>query len=239
MYVNLYRFNFDDCVDRRMIEIPLSLRILTLFLLCSLPCPRLFSRVKVDDVYNVTLSPHRVETRSQFKRVTISNAVVLGAVCNDRSPGIFYISKSIPNYNKWIIFLESGNGCSSIKKCNERYETDPHLMTSRLYPLHINGTDILSSDSNTNPDYWYYNFVVIPYCTSDLWIGNSTWDSVRTVEKFQFNSTDTGNQFVFRGSALFRAAAKELIEHEGLAAADDVSVGVSVNCHHIVFHVYL
>lgn len=59
-----------------------------------------------------------------------------------RSPGVYYISKTTPNPNNWIIFLEGGDGCGSVQECNERYREYPHLLTSRLYPLVIKGTDI-------------------------------------------------------------------------------------------------
>ena len=34
------------------------------------------------------------------------------------------------------------------------------------------GTDILDQNNTKNPLFWTYNHVVIPYCSSDVWLGN-------------------------------------------------------------------
>ena len=39
------------------------------------------------------------------------------------------------------------------------------------------GTDILDQDKDTNPLFWSYNHVVIPYCSSDVWLGNEMNDT--------------------------------------------------------------
>lgn len=36
----------------------------------------------------------------------------------------------------------------------------------------IDGTDILSADCDENPLFCDHNSVVLPYCSSDLWLGN-------------------------------------------------------------------
>ena len=38
--------------------------------------------------------------------------------------------------------------------------------------LSVNGTDILDQDCEKNPLFCDYNHVVIPYCSSDLWLGS-------------------------------------------------------------------
>ncbi|XP_062524035.1 uncharacterized protein LOC134198639 isoform X2 [Corticium candelabrum] len=98
-------------------------------------------------------------------------------------------------------------------------------MSSHLYPQSIEGRDILDSDPNVNPSYWNYNFVLLPYCTSDLWIGNSTWnesEAEKARAPFQFDFHSKTNQFAFRGSAVFRAAIRELLLYHDLSAAEDV-----------------
>jgi hypothetical protein len=159
-------------------------------------------------------------TRSSFKRVNVTNAQQLGAVCNDHSQGIYYISKTASS-KKWIIHLEGNVGCGSVEDCNRRYDVRPQLMSSHYYPTTIRGRDIFDPDPTINPDYWDYNMVLIPYCTSDLWLGNSSWipDSVGGYGMFPFNSSA---KFVFRGSALFRSVVGELLKEE-MDSADDVS----------------
>ena len=48
-----------------------------------------------------------------------------------------------------------------------------------LFPqggLIVDGTDILSRNCDENPLFCEYNFVVVPYCSSDLWLGNDSRD---------------------------------------------------------------
>lgn len=40
--------------------------------------------------------------------------------------------------------------------------------------LMIDGRDILTRNCDDNPLFCEYNFVVVPYCSSDLWLGNDT-----------------------------------------------------------------
>ena len=170
--------------------------------------------------------------RSEYRRVNISNAVDVGAVCNDRSSGFYYLSRTL-NSSRWVVFLEGGVGCARVTDCNVRYVRSPHLMSSHLYPQSIEGRDILDSDPNVNPSYWNYNFVLLPYCTSDLWIGNSTWNESETEKArapFQFDFHSKTNQFAFRGSAVFRAAIRELLLYHDLSAAEDVSQQMNVVC---------
>ena len=169
---------------------------------------------------DVTLTVTDTNPRS-LTRVSITDALKLGAVCNDRSQGIYYISRT-SSKKQWIIYLEGGVGCGNMKECNIRYKRRPELMSSRPYPPTIEGRDILDSDPRVNPDYWNYNTVLIPYCTSDLWVGNSSWDPALGNETFRFNLSATYNQFVFRGSTVFRTVVGELLK-DGLHVADDVS----------------
>ena len=40
--------------------------------------------------------------------------------------------------------------------------------------LTIDGRDIMNDECEKNPIFCEHNFVVIPYCSSDLWLGNDT-----------------------------------------------------------------
>ena len=200
---------------------------LFILVICLLPCTA-NSRCGL----TLTVNVPDTNTRS-FRRINITDATRLGAVCNDRSQGIYYISKTTDR-KKWIIYLEGGVGCGNLKECNLRYEERPELMMSPRYPETIQGRDIFDPDPTINPDYWDYNMVLIPYCTSDLWIGNSEWDPAQGNEEFRFNSSATYNQFVFRGLAVFRTVVRELLG-EGLERSDDVSLYSASLCFLIVF----
>jgi hypothetical protein len=107
-----------------------------------------------------------------------------------------------------------------MEECNKRYKERPELMMSRGYPETIEGRDIFDPSPEVNPDYWDYNMVLIPYCTSDLWVGNSSWIPTNT-SRFNFSSSATHNQFAFRGSVVFRSVVLELL-YKGMNLAKDV-----------------
>ena len=206
---------------RDIYRMPIMAGVLFTLAECLLVLPSVYQADAANSRCGVTIAVPDTYTRSTLKRVNISDAVQLGAVCNDRSQGIYYISKTA-NTKKWIVYLEGSVGCSNVEDCNRRYEERPELMASQYYPPTIEGRDIFDPDPAINPDYWDYNMVLIPYCTSDLWIGNSSWDPAEGYGTFRFNSSATYNQFVFRGSMVFRSVIRELLEEE-MDSADDVS----------------
>ncbi|XP_065845243.1 uncharacterized protein [Oscarella lobularis] len=156
--------------------------------------------------------------RTEFRLRKVNNATGVGAVCNDLTPAVYYISKARrggESSRKWIVFLESGSGCGSVDDCNERYEEKFELMSSRDYVRNhstIVGSDLFDSSPYANPDYYDYNFVLVPYCSSDLWIGRSPWGASRTSEDFaaSYNASDGRNHFAFRGLVIFRTIVEEL-----------------------------
>lgn len=188
----------------------------------------------------------------------ISDGIERGALCNDFSPAGYFMRLFSSNTNKWIIFLEGGGGCTSIKQCNARYinhnirrlflDEDGEVDTAGAWSAYhedtvvskfmtslwryrsddewvIKGTDLLSPDQDLNPVFYNYNHVLIPYCSSDLWLGSS-----RNYDKFYHNATyrfnydplSTVNQFTFRGVAIFRGVLSDLYEYHGLDKATDV-----------------
>jgi len=83
----------------------------------------------------------------------------------------------------------------------------------------IEGTDILSSSPKANPVFHSYNHVLIPYCSSDSWLGRS--DNYRLARNlnftFTFQPNSAKNQFTFRGKAIFRSVIHDLITYHGLS----------------------
>ena len=81
----------------------------------------------------------------------------------------------------------------------------------------IKGTDILSSSPYQNPTFHSYNHVLIPYCSSDTWIGMS--DNYHLAKRgnftFVFRPNSKENQFTFRGQAIFRSVIQDLKDHHG------------------------
>ena len=78
------------------------------------------------------------------------------------------------------------------KHCNLSEVVSP-LMTSiyryrgipEIFPqgrLVVEGRDLLDSNCNNNPVFCEHNFVIIPYCSSDLWLGNDDRDAGMSVK---------------------------------------------------------
>lgn len=88
----------------------------------------------------------------------------------------------------------------------------------------IQGTDILSVNASSNPEFSTYNHVLIPYCSSDLWLLD-TEDFVKTQRsdfRFQFNPTSPISQFTFRGVSILRGVVGDLFALHGFQRARTV-----------------
>src|SRR5688572_12813266 len=59
---------------------------------------------------------------TDLKRVTIDRGQYPDAVCNDATPGAFYVGRYTrdEDRNKWVIFLQGGGGCGSGQACVDR-----------------------------------------------------------------------------------------------------------------------
>lgn len=84
----------------------------------------------------------------------------------------------------------------------------------------ITGKDFFSPLGDENPMFSDYNHVLIPYCSSDLWLG----DDLRNQSlPFRFSPDETESiQFVFRGSAIFRGTVEDLLTKHGLDNAEEI-----------------
>lgn len=161
---------------------------------------------------------------SALRKVELSD---VKAVCNDDSRAVFYIKRGSPKH--WIFFFESGGLCSSKAECNERYKdkNSTVLMSSNSLPASVTGRDILSSSISENPTFYKYTHVLVPYCSSDLWLGDSTGLN-RT---FKFVDDSSANNFIFRGKTIFQGIFKQLspiknAEHIVVSGSSAGGIGV-------------
>lgn len=147
------------------------------------------------------------------------------AICNDNSRAVVFIGRR--SSRKWIIFFESGGLCTSKADCNERYlnKNSTVLMTSRLLPDKVIGRDILSSVESENPTFFNYNHVLVPYCSSDLWLGSKSKASQD--ESFDFKDDPSAYNFSFRGQAIFRSVFEDLFKKYNLSLAEEIVVSGS------------
>ena len=164
-----------------------------------------------------------LETRSsnELRKIEISDS---DAICNDHSRAVFYTdSDGKRSPKKWIIFFESGGLCTSKADCNRRYKNKNStvLMSSNTLPNRVTGRDLLSSSESKNPTFHDYVHVLVPYCSSDLWLGHSSGLN-RT---FVFRDDSTVDNFVFRGQNIFRSVFEKL--KSNLSFAEEVVVSGS------------
>ncbi|XP_054159747.1 palmitoleoyl-protein carboxylesterase NOTUM-like [Oppia nitens] len=102
-------------------------------------------------------------------RVMLSNSSV---TCNDGTVAGYYIRQNYAS-RRWIVFLEGGWYCFSAVTCHQRWLKMRGLMTSAHWPEAKSVGGILSSSRDENPHYWNASHVYIPYCSSDIWSGDS------------------------------------------------------------------
>lgn len=86
----------------------------------------------------------------------------------------------------------------------------------------ITGKDFFSPSSMDNPMFSEYNHVLIPYCSSDLWLGDDQRNQSQS-ESFRFVPNETDSiQFTFRGSVIFRGAVDDLLTNHSLGNATEI-----------------
>ena len=92
--------------------------------------------------------------------------------------------------------------------------------------LSVEGRDILSSDCRENPTFCNHGHVLVPYCSSDLWLGSDErqdqqcdcWDQ----DCFRYNPTSEDFQFTFRGQTIFRSVLQTLDRLFNLKTASEI-----------------
>ena len=92
--------------------------------------------------------------------------------------------------------------------------------------LSVEGRDILSSDCRDNPTFCNHSHVLVPYCSSDLWLGSDErqdqqcdcWDQ----DCFRYNPTSEDLQFTFRGQTIFRSVLQTLDRLYNLNTASEI-----------------
>jgi hypothetical protein len=129
----------------------------------------------------------------------VRNAVALGAVCADGSPGAYYFRKgNHAGSDHWVIVLGGGNPCTSASECTAKTITNPNGMSSYAWngpQILIKG--ILSDQYSQNPDFFDANHVYLKQCSSDSFLGT------RDASPASFG-------FAFKGDLIFRQVIADL-----------------------------
>ena len=88
----------------------------------------------------------------------------------------------------------------------------------------IEGEDLLSANISKNPDFYSYNHILIPYCTSDLWLQQTASYKLALQPGFNFifDPTATSHQFTFRGAIVLRSVVSDLVQQYNFSNASEV-----------------
>ncbi len=149
-----------------------------------------------DDLHKVTLdAPH--------------------AVCNDGTPGAFYVRPAdpeSPDIDRWAIYLQGGGGCGGFGDCLERWcgrQAAPYneaKMSSLYTPESIGGTGLFRRRDEVENRFGTWNHVFVYYCSSDSWSGRAS-DVVLTNPE----NPDQQYSLHFRGHDIIRATVARLL----------------------------
>ncbi|KFK43264.1 hypothetical protein AALP_AA1G101100 [Arabis alpina] len=125
----------------------------------------------------------------------VQAAAAKGAVCLDGSvPGYHLYRGYGSGANSWIIQLQGGAWCDSIKNCQNRKWSG--FGSSTKMEKQLNFTGILSNKATENPDFYNWNKVKVRYCDGASFSG----DSENKAAKLQF-----------RGKRIFLAVMDDLM----------------------------
>lgn len=109
--------------------------------------------------------------------------------------------------------------------------TSMECLQSR-FPLNfsVHGRDIMDGDPSKNPDFFDHNHVIIPYCSSDLWLGEEDQErecNCSDLACFSYQPDSANLQFTFRGKAIFQSIFRQLQVEVGMSSAVEIVIAGS------------
>ncbi|VAH86553.1 unnamed protein product [Triticum turgidum subsp. durum] len=139
----------------------------------------------------------------------VAGAQEKGAVCLDGTPPGYHLQRgSGDGSGSWLVHLEGGGWCSTLKDCSGRRMSV--LGSSKfMKPLQFAGHGIFDSDEIYNPDFYNWNKVYVRYCDGASFAGDAE------------GQAQDGTTVYFRGLRIYEAVIGELME-KGLANATQV-----------------
>lgn len=105
-----------------------------------------------------------------FSKRLLDTTKYPNAVCNDGSPAGYYAEAGASASAPWVLLLDGGSWCGSDADCVGRASS---LSSSKGWPSSVSPTGILSGSATGNPHFATANRIEIPYCTSDVFSGNT------------------------------------------------------------------
>ncbi|KAG8475235.1 hypothetical protein CXB51_032067 [Gossypium anomalum] len=142
----------------------------------------------------VTVSPGSTTTLI-VPLTLIQGAASKGAVCLDGTLPGYHLHRGFGSgANSWVIHLEGGGWCNTIRSCVFRKTT--RRGSSKFMEKSINFTGILSNKAEENPDFYNWNRVRVRYCDGASFAGEGQ---------------NEANKLYFRGQRIWLAAMEELM----------------------------
>ncbi|KAM0884150.1 hypothetical protein ACQ4PT_031188 [Festuca glaucescens] len=136
----------------------------------------------------------------------LAGATEKGAVCLDGTPPGYHLQRgSGDGANKWLIHLEGGGWCSTVKDCSNR-KMSALGSSNFMKPILFTSAGILGSDQQLNPDFYNWNKVYVRYCDGASFSGDTE------------GRAQDGSILHFRGLHIYEAIIDELMR-KGLANA--------------------
>ena len=133
------------------------------------------------------------------------------ARCLDGTPGGFYLFRNASD-TRWVVFLQGGGWCYSLKECVGRAGTD--LGSSKNWSATVMKDDeapgLFDNDPSVNP-FWAFNKVYVMYCDGGSFSGNVD-------RPVRVGSTS----LYFRGKAILRSVIRTLVQQGGMGGASQV-----------------
>ncbi|KAI5083357.1 hypothetical protein GOP47_0003100 [Adiantum capillus-veneris] len=145
----------------------------------------------------------------------VSTLIHPGAVCLDGSLPGYHLEKGHgTGKHSWLVHLEGGGWCSTVKECMSRAKT-ARGSSSFMGPIPFDGH--LSNSSLHNPGFYNWNRVMVRYCDGASFSGNVEEPAFRT----SFPQIRTKPLF-FRGQRVWDAVVEELLTQQGMRHATQV-----------------
>ena len=169
-----------------------------------------------------------MQVRRNFMDASIREVVPYGSFDPSRAWNETVLSKEDPAPARVISPLMSSMQC---------FENVSTYFPSGLNSS-VEGRDILDVDPVKNPLFYDYNHVVVPYCSSDVWLGEETsnteavkgdtsqCDCLTSASVsnpcFNFNPQSANLQFTFRGKIIYQSIIEQLLSDHGMSGAERV-----------------
>merc|ERR1719494_1221888 len=176
-------------------------------------------------MFSRRLMQHRERYRGNLKLNSIKNARRRNATCMDGTDAKYYLSRRRHSLN-WIIHLQAGGSCITLKECKSRAEGP--LGSTLFLEESLTGEYTLSNDPNINPTFHEWNKIVIPYCSGDVFVGRKAkkkhpfripmlghYIIVAVVEDLmrKFNINDVNTKILFGGTSAGGIGVLANIDH--------------------------